>query len=367
MKILLVSSSSGSQGGGELFLWYLGKGLQGLGCDVVLWASAHRRMDALCERFTSVGDVVREAYVNTYDQPLRSLAGALASSSQIKRLAKSLALAGADVVHLNKQNLEDGLDLVRATELLDCPVVGTIHLTQTESELGAYFGWFRDRVSARILSKFRGPLVTVSEARRRALAKFLQGARTLAIPNGVSLPDREVEKETGRFCVVAVGRLMRQKRPERFVQAAVEIRRVRPEAFFIWVGGGRGEADFSRLAAKMGLGQVLKVTGWVEEVGPWLEKADLVLHPALFEGLPLAVLEAVAYGLPVVVSQEVWEELPRDLQDVTLKWPRSGFADLLMEEERLLKVGRRGREVVACSYSEGAMAGRYLELYRSLR
>lgn len=367
MKILLISSSSGSHGGGELFLLYLGRGLRALGCDVVLWTSAHARMDELCEQFTSIGKVVRDAYVNTYDQPFRSLAGALASPDQIKRLAKSWASVGPDLVHLNKQNLEDGLDLVRAIGLMTCPVVCTIHLTQTESELGAYFGWFRDRISARILSKFRGPLVAVSEARRQALEGVLPGLRTVAIPNGVSLPKRGREKECGRFCVVAVGRLMPQKRPERFLEAAVEIRRVRPEASFIWVGGGRGEADFLRLAEKMGLGEVVKVTGWVKEISPWLDKADLMLHPAVFEGMPLALLEGMAYGLPVVVSQEVWEELPRDLQDVTLKWPKNGFADLLIEEEKWLEMGRCGREVVECSYSEGAMAARYLELYRSLQ
>src|SRR5277367_1347424 len=74
IKILLVSSSSGSRGGGELYLLYLGRALAQRGHKVTLWASTHPRMDELSNSFSCFGDVSRSTYQNTYDHPGRSLA-----------------------------------------------------------------------------------------------------------------------------------------------------------------------------------------------------------------------------------------------------------------------------------------------------
>ena len=51
MKILLASSSSGSRGGGELYLLYLGRALAERGHEAMLWASAHPRMNELAEKW----------------------------------------------------------------------------------------------------------------------------------------------------------------------------------------------------------------------------------------------------------------------------------------------------------------------------
>ena len=59
MKILLASSSSGSRGGGELYLVYLGRALAHRGHAVTLWASTNPRMDELANTFSGFGQVLR--------------------------------------------------------------------------------------------------------------------------------------------------------------------------------------------------------------------------------------------------------------------------------------------------------------------
>ena len=54
MRILLVSSGSGSRGGGEIFLDYLGKGLTDRGHEVLMWIPNHPRMDELAEQMRSI-------------------------------------------------------------------------------------------------------------------------------------------------------------------------------------------------------------------------------------------------------------------------------------------------------------------------
>src|SRR4051812_42093326 len=113
MKILLASSSSGSRGGGEIFLKYLGQGLAARGHELIFWCAQHPRMDELADGLASIGEVVRAPYRNFYDYKTRILATCLNNGTSRKLAAEWLHLR-PDVVHVNKQNLEDGLDMLRA-------------------------------------------------------------------------------------------------------------------------------------------------------------------------------------------------------------------------------------------------------------
>ncbi len=146
VKILLVSSSSGSRGGGELYLLYLGRALADRGHMPILWASSHPRMDELVNGFAAFGQVERCDYPNTYDRRLRSL-GAYVDTKVTDRALQSWERIGAHVIHLNKQNLEDGLDLLRALRAIGTPSLCTIHLTQSARYLKAVLAGARDAIS----------------------------------------------------------------------------------------------------------------------------------------------------------------------------------------------------------------------------
>ena len=120
MRILLASSNSGSRGGGELFLLSLASALSACGHEIILWASQHSRMDELCARFSEFGTVQRSPYPNTYDRRFR-LVSAVLDSAVSRRIATEWCSLGPEVIHLNKQNLEDGLDLVDALARTNLP------------------------------------------------------------------------------------------------------------------------------------------------------------------------------------------------------------------------------------------------------
>ena len=113
MKTLLVSSSSGSRGGGELYQLYLGQALRERGHEVTLWMSTHERMNELEQLFAPIGRVIRAPYTNTYDYRFRSL-NHLLGGSIARSVAEQWKALRPDVIHLNKQNLEDCLDLMDA-------------------------------------------------------------------------------------------------------------------------------------------------------------------------------------------------------------------------------------------------------------
>src|ERR1700704_1807691 len=143
MRVLLASSSSGSQGGGELFLLSLGRSLAESGHHPILWASDHPRMQMLCEQFQRFGKIHRSSYVNTYDRRLRNFGAAL-DFGTAKNVAREWVSIRPDVVHVNKQNLEDAPDLLRAADQSGLPAICTIHVTQSAAFLHARQARLRD-------------------------------------------------------------------------------------------------------------------------------------------------------------------------------------------------------------------------------
>ena len=379
MKILLASSSSGSRGGGEIYLVYLGEALARRGHEVMLWASDHPMLDGLAARFAPVGRVVRSPYRNTYLRPFRCFASWLdrAGAARAARQWRELA---PDVLHLNKQNLEDGLDLVRAVAPTGLPAVCTIHLTQSARYLKAVAARPRDWISRAALARFGWPLVAVQEERARDLQAFLGGRGDVrAIRNGVPVPAdqllragrerarRELGLSAQDLAVLCVGRLMPQKRPLLFLQLAADFLRAEPRARFVWLGSGPLEAAWDAEIARLGLGGRVARVPWVDDVAPYLAAADLYLHAAAYEGMPLALFEAMAAGLPCVVTENLARDMPF-LREGILAVPETGggWGPALSAEKRAA-LASQGREAVRRDFSSERMAREFETLYEEVR
>ncbi len=377
MKILLASSSSGSRGGGELYLVYLGRALAQRGHAVTLWASSHPRMDELANTFSGIGEVLRSEYENTYDQRGRSIASYL-NFGAARKVAATWREAAPDFIHLNKQNLEDGLDLLRAARHSGVPNLCTIHLTQSARYLRAKLAAPRDFVSRRALREYPGLLVTVLENRQRDLAEFLgDSPRIRMIPNGVPLSDlarRAEVRATKRAEIgfgendqlfIAVGRMVAQKRPLVFLEKAEQILRTLPEAKFLWVGDGglSGEWD-ARVTAK-GLGQRIRRLPWHNDVQSLLLAADVFLHVAEFEGLPLAILEAMSAALPCAITANLLGEMPfMNAGNSIAIGEDDSWIGRLRDPAALRALGAAARRLAEERFSFGQMAASYEALYR---
>jgi glycosyltransferase involved in cell wall biosynthesis len=376
MRILLVSSGSGSRGGGEIFLDYLGRGLTERGHELLMWMPVHPRMDELAARVAPFARVIRAEYRNTYDHPARSLATCFNWGTS-RDAARAWEELKPDVIHLNKQNLEDGLDLLRALRRSKVPSVCTIHLTQSARYLRAKAATLRDWIAANAMRKYRGVFVAVQEVRRQALDEFVGGrVRTRTIFNGVPLLEhaapRDVRDATRRklglnddaFLVVGVGRLVEQKRPFVFLKTAQELYRHLPTARFVWIGDGELSGRWKDWIDREGLGGVISCVGWQADTQPFLLAADLLLHVAEYEGLPLAVIEAMAAGVPCAVTRNFASEVPLfDEATVVFLDDTSRLAARLRDTGGLREVAARARQLVEDQLSLRRMLDAYEHLY----
>lgn len=376
MRILLVSSGSGSRGGGEIFLDYLGHGLAERGHEVTTWIPAHQRMDELAQKVSRFSKVVRGDYRSIYDYKTRTIATAVNWTTS-RVIADEWRELKPDVIHINKQNLEDGLDLLRAVDHSGIPNVCTIHLTQTARYLGAKSAWLRDWIARRALSGYHGTLVAVQETRRQELSQFINGrAKTQTIHNGVPVPDisevsrrravkrRELGMSDDNFLVLGLGRLVEQKRPLVFLEMARDLRRVLPSARFLWVGDGKFASQWDDWVASQELGDVISRVGWQSDVLSFLGAADVLLHVAAFEGLPLAVIEAMAARIPCAVARDLTREVSFfNESNVLVVDDVSTLGKNLGNRPLLTNVASNGRRLIEEKLSLQGMVAAYEELY----
>ncbi|MBP6505931.1 MAG: glycosyltransferase [Opitutaceae bacterium] len=150
------------------------------------------------------------------------------------------------------------------------------------------------------------------------MADSLFAHRGLVLPNGIAPADFVTLPERGeyrrqhpglgdRVLFVFLGRIdIQQKAVDVIVEAFARLAVERPEAMLLLAGPSEGadSAEVRRLVAERGLGDKVRFLGLV--TGPeklaLLRDADVFLMPSRYEGLSIALLEAMASGLPVVLS-----------------------------------------------------------------
>jgi glycosyltransferase involved in cell wall biosynthesis len=154
-----------------------------------------------------------------------------------------------------------------------------------------------------------------------------------------NLSRKKIGLPAGVLVIGHVGNFIPAKNHTFFLEIASQIRKHRPDTHFLLVGNGPCRAEIETRAQKMGLRENVHFLGTRTDV-PYLLRScmDAFIFPSLYyEGLPLAVIEAQAAGLPCVISDQITNEvaiLPRQMIRLPLavgpeEWARVTVASLL--------------------------------------
>jgi len=166
----------------------------------------------------------------------------------------------------------------------------------------------------RLTSRLATGSVCVSEGVRRfsVLEGGLDPSRLAVIPNGVdpapfdraeAIPRASIGVPEGAVLALYVGRLDPQKGLSVLLEAAAIVAAARPDWHLALAGDGPSrEALIARSASLPALEGRVHWLGRRDDVPALLKAADLLVLPSLWEGMPNAVLEAMAAGLPVVAT-----------------------------------------------------------------
>lgn len=123
------------------------------------------------------------------------------------------------------------------------------------------------------------------------------------VPNGVRTINASGSPRVGaRPVVICVANLIAYKGHATLLEAAARIAETDRRWSLLLVGDGPERAAIERGIAQRGIGDIVEVLGWRRDVDTLLARSDVVVLPSLSEGLPNAVMEGMAHGLPVAAS-----------------------------------------------------------------
>ncbi len=171
--------------------------------------------------------------------------------------------------------------------------------------------------------------------------------------------------------LISVGRLQPVKNYEAGIRACSLLKDL---AFMYYIlGSGPDEGKLNQLVTELGLTKKVKLLGYQPDVIEYLSRSDIFLMPSLWEGFGLAAQEAMAIGLPTVVS-----DVP-GVRDLVGNDEKVGFLidpqnpidiaeklrRLLLDPKLRLSMGKQAM-LRARRYSIETTADRYIELYDKL-
>lgn len=271
-----------------------------------------------------------------------------------------------------------------------CPVCPTVH-NNREFDYGDDASALKRRLRQagyRQMLRTCPAVIAVSDRVRTSLIAELaiserDAVRVAVVPNGVEIGEpldtairarQRAALGVGEddLLLVAVGRLTRQKNHGALVRALAQLGPTRHEWRCVIAGEGELRDDLQRLICDVGLNSRVHLVGLVGEVRALMCAADVFCLPSLYEGLPLALLEAMAEGLPTVAyAIDGVRDVIVDGQHgiMAVEGDVAGFAAavarLANDDDMRMRAGRAARDLARSRFSFSAVVDRLEEVYRT--
>jgi glycosyltransferase involved in cell wall biosynthesis len=362
MRVLFVIASLGV-GGAERLLLSLVDRLKTRGIESMI-VSVSSIVDAVGDK-QSCPEIVTLAFNSTIFDVRALMKASL-------RLASIVATYKPDVVHSNVY-IADVLSWVSVP--CGIPLISTLH--------GVDAWWMNQRrVLSLLKTKSYAGMARLRQVRFIAVsedvkhqAESMAGLyrdRIAVIANGVDtdwfVPNERPSAQP--FVIVQVGRFVPEKGHKTALRALATLKRSQPLVRLVLVGAGPLRDECEALATTLGIRSEVDFVGRHLDVRPWLWSADAFWMPSETEGLPVACLEAMSCGLPIVASDV--GGLP-EIVDSTCGYiisrgdaeALSKVTSLLIEDsEHAQALGCAARRKVERDYSLNKVVEAYEAVYR---
>lgn len=249
-------------------------------------------------------------------------------------------------------------------------LLARIPVVYTEHNLQERYHFFT-RILNRMTFNMQSAVIAVSDDVQKSIDRLIRPAvQVVTILNGVnterfvrdSARGNTVRKEYSipESCVVvgtiAVFRF--QKRLDAWIGIAQSLHTRYPDVYFVIVGAGPLEQSLKKQVAATSLGSKLIFPGLQTDVIPWLSMIDIYMMTSEFEGLPIALLEAMSMRCSVVATDAGGiKEVIRHRKDglicgVHELTQLEGFADAMIQDAHLrLALSTSGRERIVNQFS----------------
>jgi phosphatidylinositol alpha-1,6-mannosyltransferase len=217
--------------------------------------------------------------------------------------------------------------------------------------------------------------VTILEGLEDLAMPYIEHGRLISIPNGTTVPTTLARPNANgpKLELLSIGRLVLRKGFQQIIEALGIVKRTRDDFHLRIVGYGRAEDEIRRVLDEHAVADNVSFLGRVEykDIASYYLSSDAYLFYGAREGSSLAMIEAAAYGLPLLASDHpgnrsyvehgrsgflVEHRNPRALADAVL--------EMLNRRAELPAMGQLSREI-AERYSWAKIAARYDSFIRT--
>lgn len=314
----------------------------------------------------------------------------------LPKVIKYLIKFKPDIIHLHTP-LTVGLDAVMAAKLFNKPLVGTVHIYFADSD---YIGWLKDRLKLKaavnlvdkIAQRFPNFMfnqcdlvlapskLLINELKKEGFEKPVT-----YLPNGLTLqqPSLLSEKTKSTFkkkyglrekVILHFGRLSQEKNVDLLIKSFHLLTKTHPDVSLLIIGDGPAKKNLVKLTKKLGLEKQVVFTGFIDHqkliASGFLKLGDLFASASTMETNPMAVLEAMMFGLPIVgvrqagmielVSANGFLATVGDIKDIS-----KCIEKILWSETLTLQMSKKSLESVK-SYSIDKVVQQLIDLYSTL-
>ena len=362
MKILHLISSAGFYGA-EAVVVNLAAAQEKLNCEVIVGAFENPRHPELevLQRAKAVG--LRTEVFPCSGRFDRRTPGFLRKYAREQRI---------DIVHSHgyKPNIYAWIALRNSPVRL----VSTCHLWTTDTRAVRFYNWL-DSIALKRFDRVICVSEPIAETVRQA---GIPGDKVATIDNGINFSPFEnaapADLGQGTALVVgAVGRLTEQKGFEYLLRSAPKLLQKFPSAVIIIVGEGPLREPLQALARELGVADRVMFPGSRTDMPSVYARFDCFVLPSLYEGMPMAIIEAMASGRAIVATnvggvgkliQSGVNGLLVEAKDVDALERNVG--QVLSDYELRVRLGRQAHDTAAGRFSAETMAKRYLAQYETI-
>lgn len=227
-----------------------------------------------------------------------------------------------------------------------------------------------------LLWQLSDQVIAVSQGEAAEVLQFLKVSPTklTIIPNGVVIPEEPLlKKPSSVLNVVSVSRYDAQKNPKALLEIARGIKAAKAKIRIVVIGEGPLFEHTRRTIVEEHLTDVIHLAGATRHPRMEMRKASVALSTSRWEGMPLALLEAMSEGLAIVASDVVGNnDIVTDGEQGYLfsvedtDQAVQHLIALSNDGEQLAKLAENARQDAGQHYSAHTMAAKVAQVYRKL-
>lgn len=244
----------------------------------------------------------------------------------LPKVIKHMKKFKPDIIHLHS-TFTIGMDAVIAAKIFKKPLVATIHIFFTDSE---YLRFIKYKTAVKLLNKFASGYINylysncdllltpsktlIEDIKKKGFKKpvyYLPNGISLKQPKFLSAKEKQILKKKYSLkekVVLHFGRLSYEKSVDILIKSFYELVKNHKDVSLLIIGDGPSKRTLLKLVKKLDIEDCVKFTGFIDHEilisSGILSLGNIFATASTMEVNPMAVLEAMLYGLPIIGIQQ---------------------------------------------------------------